>query len=202
MTNRHNHTPVADVCTGWWRELNGLDIETGAESKPPNRAAIAKLRRIGTVTVDGREEMDTATELGYYAALYNQLKPFRHDRDQENFGQAVAVVAGTLARVREEASGKTAALLGVTRDDKRLMQEERFKRLIRTRDWADLHSRGRRIVHLLGRAVPVGDMGASLFLWFSGPHVIRDWSLAYYDLSDTFDSNEPVATALAATATP
>ncbi len=146
--------------------------------------------------------MDTATELGYYAALYNQLKPFRHDRDQENFGQAVAVVAGTLARVREEASGKTAALLGVTRDDKRLMQEERFKRLIRTRDWADLHSRGRRIVHLLGRAVPVGDMGASLFLWFSGPHVIRDWSLAYYDLSDTFDSNEPVATALAATATP
>ena len=197
---RQNYDHIADVCTEWWRGLNGLDVNTGGESKPPNRAAIAKLRRIGTVTVDGREEMDTATELGHYSVLFARLKgptsaPFRPYRDQDDFAQAVAVVAGTLARVRNATGGKTAALLGVQRVEKqRLMQEERFKRLVRTRDWAELHSRGRRMVHLLGQTAPVGDLGASLFLWFAGPHVIRDWSLGYYGIDETPD---PVPAAIA-----
>lgn len=207
MTSRQDHRQeVSKICTKWWRDLNGLDIETGEESGTPNRAAIAKLRRIGTVTVDGREEMDTATELGHYAALYTRLKgpastPFRPYREQNNFAQAVAVVAGTLARVRTAMDGKTAALLGAQRDEQRLMQEERFKRLVRTRNWAELHARGRRIVHLLDRTAPVGDLGASLFLWFAGPHVIRDWSLAYYGLDDMPDLSQ-AATPPASTVTP
>lgn len=192
---RQSYDHVSRVCTEWWRNLNGLDIETGEVSGPPDRAAIAKLRRIGTVTVDGREEMDTSTQLGYYAVLYARLKgpasaPFRPYLEQDDFAQAVAVVAGTLARVRTATDGTTtAALLGAEREEsKRIMQEERFKRLVRTRDWAELHARGRRVVHLLDRTAPVGDLGASLFLWFAGPLVIRDWSLAYYDLDEKSDS--------------
>ena len=121
MTSRRdyeqNYDRVAKVCAEWWRGLHGLDVKTGEDNGSPNRAAIAKLRRIGTVTIDGREEMDTATQLGHYAALYARLKgpasaPFRPYREQDDFAQAVAMVAGTLARVRNEANGKTAALLG------------------------------------------------------------------------------------------
>ena len=191
MTSRgDDRQKVSEICTEWWRGLNGLDTETGEEHGAPDRAAIAKLRRIGTVTVGGREEMDTATQLGNYAPLYARLKPFWPYREQDDFAQAVAVVAGTLARVRTAADGTTtAALLGAQRDEnKRLMQEERFKRLVRTRSWAELHARGRRIVHLLGHTAPVGELGASLFFWFAGPHVIRDWSLAYYDLDENPDT--------------
>ena len=71
---------------------------------------------------------------------------------------------------------KTAALLG--EGDPPLFAEARFKRLIRTDNPAELLPQTIRVVKILGKKAPVGELGVSLLLW--GPDVKKRWAFAYW----------------------
>lgn len=195
---------VGEISLDWWAELNAVDMKSGEplEGRKPARRAIAELRRIGAVDGPNGDEIDTAYAVSIrqdagpqpYLDLRKRLKGMlaasrddyaRSMPERPGFDAAVAVVAATLARVREHKKGVVAKLLGAgSRDDAPLMAEARFKRLIRTTTAPDLLDQGRRIVMLLKRSAPVDDLGASLLLWNTSPYVKRRWSFAYYDAED------------------
>lgn len=216
---------IGGICRDWWMDLAAIDAKTGEEKEGGNRnrGKLAELRRIGIETLETGDCIDVAAAVPHwpYQKLRGRLAGialpcFHGNAAQDEFDQAVAVVAATLARVRTETpkirDQKVAALLGLSKDGKpvtddeaaRVMAEARFKRLIRVRDWPGLLGQGRRMVHLLGRDVPVADLGASLLLWNSSrlnPLIIRRWSFAYYgaDFADPDATEPPVAAEAAAT---
>jgi len=51
-------------------------------------------------------------------------------------------------------------------------------------------------VALLGREAPVGELGASLFLW--SPPVRREWAAAYWQLDAGVERPETIASDLSA----
>lgn len=194
---------IGGICREWWVDIAAIDPKTGEEKAGgrPHRAELAQLRRIGVDRLATSERIDVAAacQLGAYRQLRGALglvksSYFHGWNADDDFDQAAAVVAAILARVRTEnprlKDERVARLLGLGKDGRavrddddaaaRVMAEARFKRLIRTRDWPGLLDQGRRIVNLLGRDVPVADLGASLLLWNAGSSVIRRWSFAYY----------------------
>lgn len=204
------------ICRDWWGDLAAIDLKTGEESEKgrPDRAALAELRRIATVFSENGEHVDVAAAAACrsqaYVRLLKRLEASLRKSgkawairlaERSDFPEAVAVIASTLARVREDTrpNQTTAYRLGRNKngdpisDDNpaRLMAEARFKRLIRTRDWPGLLDQGRRIVALLDRDAPVADLSASLLLWNSGRRTIRDWSFAYYGVA--FAGSDPDA---------
>lgn len=201
---------IGEICIEWWAGLNAVDLKTGMElpREWPDRAAIAALRRIGTIQGPAGDEIDTAFAVaisGWKGAPYVNLRKrlsgllskWHDDYVQRiparpDFDAAVAVVGATLARVRMNRKGSVAKLLG-SGDDRKLMAEARFKRLIRTSTAPDLLDQGRRIVMLLGREAPIGDLGASLLLWSADPYAKRRWSFDYFDASDM--NSEPASDA-------
>ncbi len=224
MTERpRDYDVLADVFTMWWRSLQRLDgsdkpIRTSGTGTPlpPNRQALAELRRIGIVDEDGTPAVDVARALSIpaFGDLIKRL------RNEPNLSQSVklwltndrpclepfAIAAATLARVREDSNtgsrrGVTAKLLGSERSKEAkepLFAEARFKRLVRCRnDWPDLMAQARRIAAILEKKAPIGDLGASLVLWNTDPHISRDWAFQYYqrDFEKPADDEvRPVAT--------
>jgi hypothetical protein len=65
------------------------------------------------------------------------------------------------------------------------MAESRFLRLMRAQTTGDLFDQARRLVVLLKRAAPVGELGASLLVWLVDPEVRRTWARSYYGLNRT-----------------
>jgi hypothetical protein len=219
---------LGKICRDWWGELAAIDPKTGKEAEKgwPDRAALAELRRIASVSGSDGEHVDAAVACrsNAYVRLFRRLESALRvsGKDwaiamvqRDDFPEAVAVVAATLARVRQDTRQNQSTAYLVGRDKKgdaisddnsaRLMAEARFKRLIRTRDWPGLLDQGRRIVALLDRNVPVADLGASLLLWNCGPRTMRDWSFAYYgvafaapDASDVDDADDDAESSPAA----
>lgn len=191
---------IGAICLDWWAALADSDLKTGKDGPNPHRAALAEMRRITTTDNNEIEQIEVSAAIGHrgfpaYLDLHRRLTGLlakwndsnRFDRFAKSmdFDDAVAVVAATLARVREHRKGDVAKLLGAkTRDEAPLMAEARFKRLIRTATAPDLLDQGRRIVMLLGRSAPVDDLGASLLLWNIDPYAKRRWSFAYYNAAD------------------
>lgn len=191
---------IGDICLEWWAQLNAVDPKTGNDltGKIPDRAAIAALRRIGTVEGSSGPEIDTTFACGIpgregrspYLVLHSRLRGLlakwqdehvRRIPERTDFDASAAVVAATLARVRANRRGSLVGLLGAPRrDEQPVMAEARFKRLIRTTSPPDLLDQGRRIVMLLGREVPVADLGASLLLWNVDPLAKRRWAFGYF----------------------
>lgn len=185
-----------------WPEC--VDPATGNDlpQKKPARRALAELRRVGSIEGPNGDEIDTAFAISvrdeWGRSTYIQLRDCLKTKllesgggrlsrfaCSERFDEAVAVVAATLARVRENDTRPVARQLGAkSRDEAPLMAEARFKRLIRTTTAPDLLEQGRRIVMLLGRTASVGDLGASLLLWNVDPYAKRRWSFAYYGVDD------------------
>jgi CRISPR type I-E-associated protein CasB/Cse2 len=205
------HAAIATICAGWWCDLNNLDLNPGAAKRAGglDRGAIAELRRIGTVDGEHGEHVDVALAASctHFMILHQRLRGCLLARDAgwathfartSDFDEAVAVVASTLARIRNDKgdfapSNRVAVMLGREKgrdDDAKLMAEARFKRLMRTSDWPGLLDQGRRIVALIKTDVPVGDLGASLLLWNIGPRVKRDWAFAYYGATYEQDGSE------------
>jgi hypothetical protein len=208
--NRHNdYGAIYGVCTAWWRGLQRLDddgrpiISKGSGSPlPPDRAALARLRRIGVVALNEGEAVDVGHALGI-PAFRELIDGLRWNLDDKSRAkrqldaarphlEPFAIAAATLAFIRADAGngakdrGATARMLGAPRGenasaDERLFAEPRFKRLIRTRDdWPGLLSQARRIAAILEKEAPIGDLGASLILWNADPRVSRDWAFQYY----------------------
>lgn len=206
---------LADEFTSWWRGLqslgdaSGKPIRRGKVELAPNRAALARLRRInviadlhGAPVVDIGSAMDVAEFRDLIARIAHlpfQGKAIRQwlSRDTPTL-DPFAIAAAALARVREDSSsnerhkiGSTARLLG--EGESRLLAEVRFKRLMRCRnDWPDLMIQARRIAAILERRAPVGDLGASIVLWNAEPRIVQDWAFQYYQEEfESFDDASP-----------
>lgn len=159
---------VADEGRAWWTELQpGID-ETGARRKG-NRAALARLRRTASL-IDALGEkvtIDLARRLG----------------QKLDGARRVAIIAATLAHVRQDARGLTTArLVGYPedKDGKPLLSELRFRRLLAARD-EDLLIDLRRLVALAGGRANVGDLAVSILGWSDKTR--RRWAFDYFDPS-------------------
>jgi CRISPR type I-E-associated protein CasB/Cse2 len=222
---------LAEVCTAWWRGLQSLHEESGkpkgppGNPLPPNRGALAQLRRIGVAPVGGQDAVDVTGALGVpaFLDLLKRLNGARFrerskiqswlipdKRFPENFKlEPFCIAAATIARVREDSSGvehrcgATAKLLGEGFPETQVFAEPRFKRLMRCRDdWPDLMAQARRIAAILEKKAPIGDLAASLVLWNYQPSIRRDWAFQYYQKSFEAPDASPVIGPTAAPSTP
>jgi len=170
------------VCRSWWRALNGIDKDDNQNRDRADRKSRAELRRAGSIASDGGDAINLISAYGvesFHALLRRvQEKALWIGADQ------AALAAITLAHVEKDivasendaSSPRAAQLLG--EGDPPLFAETRFKRLIRTDDPAELLAQMVRAVKILGKAAPVGELGASLLLW--GPAVKKRWAFAYW----------------------
>jgi CRISPR type I-E-associated protein CasB/Cse2 len=217
-----DYIPLAELFTGWWRGLQSLD-KNGAERKiagqvlPPNRKALAQLRRVNIEEGTAIPAIDIVTALtidefwdliGRLKASDKLSKEIRTWIDQNDW-EPFAIAAATLARVRLDTNsphkpGSTAKMLGTPRNpepgSKTIFDEARFKRLLRSRDDPpDLLAQARRVAAILEREAPIGDLAASLVLWNARPDISnpirRDWAFQYYQRDFTAaaepDANVP-----------
>lgn len=179
---------IETICRDWWRGLT----DAGNAGRRADRGALARLRRVGLADFGGGPEPDLTALLGEEAfrSLYRRLRGLKGK--PADWETDLVTVAMTLAHVREDAGkARTAALLGGPDDDKRRMKEARFRRLMRVADAGDLFDEARRLIMLLDRRAPVGELGASLLLWRHEPHVRRDWARAYYGLdTDSLETTD------------
>ena len=205
-TASHDYDVLAGVFIAWWRELQSLSkagkpVMIAGAPKPPNRKALAELRRINTVAEAGRDVVDIGRALGSDAFrdlllrlnssdLHPQSKVRKWLGERSPQLEPFAIAAATVARVREDSGGvsgrpgATAKLLGDGFPDTHVFAEARFKRLLRCRDdWPDLMAQARRIAAILERKAPIGDLAASLVLWNAEPRIRRDWAFQYYQKS-------------------
>ena len=197
---------LADVFKEWWGDLQSLSkagnpILIGGSPKPPNRKALAELRRINIADEGGQAVVDITRALGIdaFRDLVQRLRASKLGPDSKVRPwlradgmclEPLAIAAATVARVREDNGGKsdwcgaTAKMLGEGFPEEQVFAEPRFKRLMRSKaDWPDLMAQARRIAAILERKAPIGDLAASLVLWNAEPGIRRDWAFQYYQKS-------------------
>jgi CRISPR type I-E-associated protein CasB/Cse2 len=181
MINVKTERDLAWACQVWWRNLNGIDKGGKEDRDRADRKARAELRRAGSVASSEGDAINLIRAFGIerFHALKRSVEAKAAWIDADN----VALAAIALAHVeRDSAQGedtaaqKTAGLLG--EGDPPCFAEARLKRLIRTDKPAELLPQIVRAVKILGKAAPVGDLGASLLLW--GPEVKKRWAFAYW----------------------
>ena len=202
----HDYNVLADVFTMWRRDLHSLSkagnpILIGGAPKPPNRRALAELRRINIAPEGGVDAVNVTRALGIDAfrdlvqrlrasdlAPNSRVRPWL--RADGMCLEPFAIAAATVARIRDDSGSKsdwcgaTAKLLGEGFPEEQVLAEPRFKRLMRSRDdWPDLMAQARRIAAILERKAPIGDLAASLVLWNAEPRIRRDWAFQYYQKS-------------------
>lgn len=155
-----------DRAVGWWRALQP-DPET---HNPGDRAALARLRRMGSV---GEAMMDPVA-----IALFRRVRADHH-RDLPD----IALLAAVLAHVREDVRGTTAArLLGPDRPDApetACMSPLRFRRLLEAATPDDRLIAFRRMVAMARGALPVRDLAVSLLGWTDWRR--QRWTYDYWD---------------------
>jgi CRISPR type I-E-associated protein CasB/Cse2 len=209
-----DYATLATLFTDWWRGLQSLDKNgksrlIAGQPMPPDRKALAELRRINVIDEAGQSAVDIGRALSIpaFRDLIGRLGAKDNDALEPS-----AIAAATLARVRTDTNsrhkaGTTARLLGATRsgeaDGEPLYAEPRFKRLLRSRDDPpDLLAQARRVAAILEREAPIGDLAASLVLWNARPDISnpirRDWAFQYYQRDFTAVA-EPDATQSAVT---
>lgn len=151
----------------WWRDLNN---ESG-----PMRAARARLRRLrSVVTPRGRE---LPVSLAYEEAMYWRLhRLLGRDHDHERS----LVCAAVLAQVHDNHEQELPLLLAASRKggDGPVCAEQRFKRLVRVEEMADLLNPLVQVVRLLDGRAPVVDLANSIVFW--GPKRRRRWAQRYW----------------------
>ena len=173
MTDSTKPTDAASIATGWWRSLTAEQ----PGRRGVNRAALARLRRAKTPL----EVMLVPDALRLIARL-----PCDPDR--------VAALAGVLAFVRETEDRKIAHAIGRASldDDKALMSEGRFRRLLVVTRNDELMDAMRRLVRLTNGRVNVYDMSRTVLYW--GDHVRKRWIFDYYGVSKNVHSGNAAGT--------
>lgn len=160
----------------WWRSLQPV-FEDGQPNPDGDRAALARLRRAGTVAEGMAEEAthDLFGRLGHSCF------------DARHFPRA-AVVAMVLAHVRADpkpgekgrrpTAARTVGRTSMGDPDSALMKPLRFRRLLACRDDEDLAREMRRLVALAGETVDVGDLARSILYWNDATRA--RWAFDYY----------------------
>lgn len=152
------------IAAEWWHELNP---QNGLRSGH-YRAALAHLRRAGT-------PLEAIQE----AATLSLIQRLPHYRNKDR----IAALAGILAWVRENDDRRVARVVG--RDsldnEKAVMSEVRFRRLLQVVEDEELMEAMRRLVRLSDRKVNVCDLSNSVLYW--GDRVRKRWVFDYYGVS-------------------
>ena len=163
-------------CRQWWRRLNGVDHEGAGNRVLADRKSRAELRRIGASASDTGDSVNLIN--AYAIDIFHRLREHVAATGARVGDEKVALAAAVLANVDKDLGDQnsTASLLG--EGDPPPFAEVRFKRLIRTDEPAELLPQMVRAVKILGKAAPVGELGASLLLW--GPNVKKRWAFAYW----------------------
>ncbi len=163
-------------CREWWRKLNGVDSDGVADRMLADRKSRAELRRIGSRASEAGDALNLAS--AYAVDRFYRLRDRCAELGVRIHDESIALAAAVLAHVDIDLQDQveTASLLGD--GDPPVFAEARFKRLIRTDQPAELLPQLVRAVKILGKAAPVGELGASLLLW--GPTVKKRWAFAYW----------------------
>ncbi|WP_337188083.1 type I-E CRISPR-associated protein Cse2/CasB [Phenylobacterium sp.] len=164
----------------WWEQLRNPK-----DARGPDRAALARLRRIDRVaTVDGRPpDVLAALCEPAFRDLCAAVEPLRSlGRFEDERVEELVAAAAAVVRVRERASGPVARALGGAKVEERRMSEGRFLTLLRVETTGDLFDQACRLGDLLEGGADVGDLGASIFLWRSRRSVRSAWARDYYHI--------------------
>jgi CRISPR system Cascade subunit CasB len=189
---------LSPIFQDWWSSLTDAEHD----GRNADRAGLAQLRRIGRVSAEGSAEPDLAVALtvNAFRALYKRIGARTDRAEHPDWDLDLVIAATALAHVREHKQGQTTASLLWGADlQTPLMAESRFKRLIRSDSAGDLFDQARRLVALLKDKAPVGELGASLFLWRTQPKIRRDWARAYYRLDRSGEAATPANSILPST---
>jgi CRISPR system Cascade subunit CasB len=141
----------------WWRELQPDPDRKIPQDRSGDRAALARLRRAGSLA----EVMAEEATIDLWRRLGNAS-------DQQL--ARVAVIAHVLAHVREHTDQRVMRRVGrQSYDDadsaKLTLKPIRFRRLLASRDDDELMREMRRLVQLADRRLDVGHLAASLLFW-------------------------------------
>ena len=159
----------AAIATEWWRALVSEDPGRRT-TQGARRAALARLRRAAT-PIEVMQEPEALR-------LIRRLP-----RDPER----VAMLAGILAHVRESDDQRIVRAIGRESfdEDKAIMSEARFRRLLQT-PGNELMDPLRRLVRLTKGKANVRDLSFSVLYW--GDSVKKRWIFDYYGVSDSLRS--------------
>jgi CRISPR system Cascade subunit CasB len=155
----------AAVARRWWRALQPVTVD--GVTKPGDRAALAHLRRAGTLAAMTHEAtIDLFAKLGY-----------RH----ESRLPRVATLAHVLAHVREDDSDPFASAIGKRdRESKKpVLGVLRFQRLIEANSEDEIMRSFRRAIALVQSRANVADL-AQLILSFDQEDMRRRFTFNYY----------------------
>ena len=173
---------AADIAVGWWSDL--VSEEPGRRAPPgARRAALARLRRAAT-PIEVMQEPEAL----------RLIRRLPRDPDR------AAILAGVLAFVREPDDQPIARIIGRESfdEDKALMSEARFRRLLQT-PGNDLMDPLRRLIRLTKGKANVRDLSSSILYWDWGDRVKKRWIFDYYGVSDSFRSPGNVSSATSGT---
>lgn len=146
---------AAAVALSWWRGLQPDHQRGNPQERGGDRAALARLRRAGTLG----EVMAEEAAIDLWRRLANS--------DEQRL-KRIAVIAHVLAHVRED--DKETGMRRVGRKsygdaDSAKLKPIRFRRLLAAREDDELMREMRRLVQLADRRLDVGHLAASLFFW-------------------------------------
>ncbi|MBB2169300.1 type I-E CRISPR-associated protein Cse2/CasB [Gluconacetobacter aggeris] len=148
----HHAGIVASKARSWWRALQ----PDPARGEPGDRAALAKLRRCGSVI-----------DVLFEPAAQSLARSCGARGDDEL--ARIALVAGVLAHVRADRSGlRVARQIGpvdATDGATALCKPVRFRRLLDMAEFDDCLRGFRRLVALADAEMNVRDLAESVFLW-------------------------------------
>lgn len=146
---------AADAAVKWWRGLQPDHQRGNPQERGGDRAALARLRRAGTLAEVMAEEaaVDLWRRLG--GGDVQRLK-------------RIAVIAHVLAHVREHDEQRAIRRVGRQSygdADSAKLKPLRFRRLLAAREDDELMREMRRLVQLADRRLDVGHLAASLLFW-------------------------------------
>ena len=167
---------AADIAVGWWSDLVS---EEPSRRAPPGarKAVLARLRRA-----------DAPIEVMQEPEALRLIRRLSWAPDR------AAILAGILAFVREPDDQRIARAIGreSLEDDKALMSEARFRRLLQT-PGNELMDPLRRLIRLTKGKANVRDLSSSVLYW--GDRVKKRWIFDYYGVSDSLRSPGNVSNA-------
>lgn len=167
----------SDIAFDWWQRLT----RNGGPHLGQRRAALARIRRAAT-PIDVMQEPEALR-------LIERLP-----RNPER----VAVLAGTLAFVRETDERSVAQAIGrssLDDEDSALMSEGRFRRLLQTQD-TELMDAMRRLARMAKGKLNVRDLSSAILDWgdrYRGDRLKRRWIFDYYHVPGGIRSEESAA---------
>ena len=155
-------SPETQAITAWWQSLND------------NRGDRAELRRCSTLV-----------EVAFTPA-YHRLRLAVGKFGAVN-ADALALVAGLAARVKNDITGNTLAeqmathKIETSKDGKAKVSGLRFRRLLKIKEREDLFTAMGRVVALLGSAVNLQSLTNSVYFW--NDRTRKQWAFEYYTKS-------------------